>query len=117
MGLDTRFSEDNLVDIIDQASVYTCACPSQVCKAILQQRALYHYQERCLGKSYTDHKVHQAIAKSVETTHAELERCLVEILELEGWDMERLIMPADLEKELAGEIEERIERGEWSSRK
>ncbi len=117
MALQQRFSDDNLVDIIDQASVYTCACPSQVCKAILQQRALYRYQQQCLGKSYTDQRVHGAIASTVERTHAELEACLEEVLQLEGWDREKLVMPAELEKELAEEVDHRIMEGEWSGGK
>ena len=109
MSLEKRFSDDDLVGIIDQASIYTCACPSQVCKAIMQQRSLYRYQEQCLGKSYTDAMVHQAIARAVVAAHATLEQCLEEILGLEGWDMERLVMPATLEKRLTQEAELRGE--------
>jgi len=48
----------------------------------------------------TDHAVHARIKESAERTHAELEKCLTDILKLESWDMKTLDMPAYLQKRL-----------------
>ena len=111
MPLAQRFSDDDLHSIVDQSSIYACACPAQVCKAILQQRMLYKYQGQCIDKTYTDRRVHDAIVESVEQAHGELERCLERVLMLEGWDMETYTMPESLEKMLAGEAEQLLDDG------
>ncbi len=101
--MQTRFTKQQLTDILDQASIYVCACPAQLCQAILEQRKLYNYQAHCLNDNATDHQVHTAIARTVEETHALLEACLIEVLLLEGWDMQSLRMPTDLAKRLVAD--------------
>lgn len=100
-----RFSDDEITHILQQSIIYTCACPSQVCKAINEQRALYRYQAGCLNLTDTDKAVHQLISDTVELTHAQLEECLEQILLMEGWDMETYQMPEAMQKKLLCEFE------------
>lgn len=104
--LHKKFSEVQIIRILEQAAIYACACPAQVCKAINQQRSLFNYQARCIDNSATDLAVHQRIAESTQRTHAELEACLQDVLDLEGWDMTTLTMPKGLAKRLADSIDE-----------
>lgn len=78
--------------------IYQCACPAQVCKAIGQMRELHKYQQACLNESAVDRVVHERIATAAAAAHAELERCLEEVLKLEGWNLETLEMPDHLAK-------------------
>ena len=84
--------------IIDQALVYQCACPAQVATTILELRDLYDYQVKCQSESSTDQAVHRAIAAATEETHARMEECLDQVLDIERWDRETLTMPAGLRK-------------------
>ncbi len=88
-----KYTAAQISRIIDQALVYQCACPAQVCKTLLELRELWAYQQNCLGKTDVDKAVHQAIALSTEIAHAEYERCLEALLQLEGWDLATLTMP------------------------
>jgi len=73
-----------------------CACPAQVARQILSARELYAYQRDCVsGGAHNDH-VHVRIAEATRLAHAELERCLDDVLELEGWDKATLTMPEGL---------------------
>jgi len=96
MLLTKHYSQDQLVQIIDQATIYMCACPAQVCEQILHLRNLYDYQNACSRKSPTNIDIHPIIAEAVTQAHALLEDCLTRILTLEKWDMTTLEMPADL---------------------
>ena len=98
MKLTLKFSEDQISHILDQALVYQCACPAQVCRTILGLRELHQYEEDCLDRTETDAKVHQAIGESTAESHAIMEECLEKILILEGWDMTTLAMPDALRK-------------------
>lgn len=98
MAMNERYSRSKLVRIIEQAMIYQCACPAQVCKALFEVRKLYDYQQACLTRSETDRTVHERIAAACERNHAELEQCLEDVLRLEGWDPETLTMPAGLDK-------------------
>lgn len=98
MELEKTFSDDQISQILDQALVYQCACPAQVCRAILGMRELHEYQQDCLDRTDTDKKVHQAIGTSAADSHATMEKCLENILEIEGWDMATLQMPESLRK-------------------
>lgn len=100
-----RFTNQEITFILEQAIIYTCACPAQICKAINEQRALYKYQQNCLNVTDTDRAVHQLISETVISTHAQLEHCLEQILLLEGWDMETYQMPKAMQKKLLSEIE------------
>jgi hypothetical protein len=101
--LEHQFSDQQLEHILEQSIVYSCACPAQVCKTLMQERELFAYQAKCLNLTTTDEAVHRAIAESVQATHREKEQCLVKVLELEGWDSKTLTMPEDLQKRMLDE--------------
>lgn len=98
MILQKRFEDNQLTRILDQALVFQCACPAQVCRTLIGLRELFDYQLNCGNRTETDRKVHEAIAVSTAASHAGMEACLSHILELEGWDMTTLTMPAELRK-------------------
>ncbi|MGE4448995.1 hypothetical protein [Azospira oryzae] len=104
--MEQRFSDQQLERIIDEATIYMCACPAQVAAAIRDLRGLYRYQQDCLEAPSSERPVHQLIAASTNTAHAELEECLDRVLDLEGWDRQTLRMPEGLrrkrEESLAG---------------
>lgn len=102
--LQKRFSEAQLAAILEQAAIYSCACPAQLCMAINQQRELFGYQAGCLNESDTDITVHRLIAETAASNHANLEACLHKVLELEGWNMQSLEMPDNLGKRLIAEL-------------
>ncbi|MCK9636866.1 hypothetical protein V3O24_05370 [Methylobacter sp. Wu8] len=106
--MNIRFSNEIITSILQQSLVYTCSCPAQVCKAINEQRALFNYQKQCLNLTDTDKAVHQAIADTVEKTHAQLEQCLEDVLRLEGWDMDTYQMPETMQKRLISEFEDSL---------
>jgi hypothetical protein len=110
MVLPLQFPDQAIAHILDQSMLLQCACPAQVCQAIATQRKLYAYQENCLNRSDTDKAVHQRIAKSVEITHAELERCLAEILYLEDWDLQTYTMPQTLRDKMFCELQSELEK-------
>lgn len=98
-----RFSGQQLAHIIDQALIYQCACPAQVCQALIGLHDLYEYQRECLESTDTDRAVHQRIAEAARECHQSMEACLLEILRLEEWDMATLTMPDSLRKRTAKE--------------
>lgn len=104
--MNKTYSEGRLAHIREQALIYRCACPAQVCVAIEAIRVLYSYQINCLDDTDTDQAVHLRIKDSAERSHAELEECLTDILKKEGWNIETLKMPSNLKKRLLGEGEE-----------
>lgn len=93
-----EFNPSQISKVIDQALVYQCACPAQVCKTIFELRELYDYQQNCGNDTANDKLVHDTIAKAAEDAHRIMETCLKEILAIEGWDMANLEMPASLRK-------------------
>lgn len=99
--MEKRFSDQQIAWIREQALIYQCACPAQVCVNIDTIRKLYDHQLACLNATDTDRAVHGRIKLAAQTTHAELEVCLTDILKLEGWNMETLDMPPFLRKRLA----------------
>jgi len=98
------YSDQQISRIRDQAMIYQCACPAQVCVTIDKIRQLDEMQAECLDASDVDRAVHQRIRASAQKCHAELEGCLEDILQLEGWDMETLEMPENLKKRLIDEF-------------
>ena len=92
------WSDEQVSKIIDQSLFYQCACPAQVCKEIIGLRHMYAYQASCINQNDTDTLVHARIASDVEQAHQRMEACLQAILELEGWNMETLIMPDELKQ-------------------
>ena len=93
-----RFKASQISRVIDQALVYQCACPAQVCKAIFELRELHAYEVQCGDDPANDERVHDAIAIASEKAHALMEDCLQEVLIIEGWDMASLTMPQALKK-------------------
>ncbi len=98
--MEMRFSQEVITHILEQSLIYQCACPAQVCKNINEQRALYTYQENCLNLTDTDRAVHLSIADAVVRCHAEMEKCLGDILHLEGWDTTTYEMPETLKSRI-----------------
>ena len=90
--------------VIDQALVYQCACPAQVCRAIFELRELHEYQMNCANDSVNDELVHMTIAQATERAHELMEDCLTSILDIEGWDKTALTMPEALKKKPAKNI-------------
>ena len=99
-----RFNASQVSKVIDQALVYQCACPAQVCRAIFELRELHEYQTNCANDSVNDEVVHNTIALATEKSHELLEDCLARILEIEGWDMATLNMPEGLKKKAGKDI-------------
>jgi hypothetical protein len=96
-----RFTPMQVSKVLDQALVYQCACPAQVCRAIFELRDLYDYQKNCGNDSSQDRQVHERIALATDRAHAEMEECLARVLEIEGWDLATLAMPENLKKKVA----------------
>lgn len=84
--------------VIDQALIYQCACPAQVCRAIFELRELFAYQTNCAADPINDRSVHETIARATEQAHQLMEQCLNEVLRIEQWDPDTLDMPAELRK-------------------
>lgn len=98
------YTDEQISYIRDQALIYQCACPAQVCEAIDSIRQLYTHQNKCLDTTETDTAVHLRIKETTKINHEELERCLTDILRLEDWDMQTLKMPDTLMKRLRQNI-------------
>ncbi len=93
-----RFNASQVSKVIDQALVYQCACPAQLCRAIFELRELYDYQMDCANGTANDRRVHETIAASAVQAHQLMEECLSKILEIEGWDLATLEMPLSLRR-------------------
>ena len=93
-----RFDAGQLSKVLDQALIYQCACPAQVCRALFELRDLHEYQLNCGADTANDRAVHDAIADSTERAHQAMEDCLARVLEIEGWNMTTLVMPEGLRK-------------------
>lgn len=93
-----QFNPSQISKVIDQALVYQCACPAQVCRAIFELRELYEYQMNCASDTVNDELVHKTIAQATEKAHELMEDCLHKILEIEGWDKKSLVMPESLKR-------------------
>ncbi|MBD3669741.1 MAG: hypothetical protein HUJ29_03125 [Gammaproteobacteria bacterium] len=98
------FTQEQLEHIRDQAMIFQCACPAQLCVTLDAIQKLHQIQLQCMDATETDRAVHERIRESSEKTHAELEQCLKDILIMEGWDMETLEMPDDLKKQLIKQL-------------
>ncbi|MBI2240257.1 MAG: hypothetical protein HYU59_05570 [Magnetospirillum gryphiswaldense] len=98
MSSKTRLSNNQLASIIDEATIYMCACPAQVAEQILRLREMIRYQADCEAQAGADSKVHKTIAAAGERALAVLEACLDDVLDIEGWDRTTLKMPPGLRK-------------------
>ena len=96
MELATSYSSEDISRIIDQALVYQCACPAQIATTLLELRDLFDYQVKCGDGDDTNRRVHEAIARATAEAHTRMERCLDEVLDIEGWDRNTLTMPEAL---------------------
>jgi hypothetical protein len=95
-NLTIRYTNAQLEQILDEAMIYMCACPAQVAEQLLQLRKLYDYQNSCISKGSLLADVHRRIADATRVAHAEMEQCLDDVLKMEGWDPQTLIMPDGL---------------------
>jgi hypothetical protein len=94
--LEMRYSKLQLEHILEEAMIYMCACPAQVAEQLLSLRKLFVYQKGCLSKDSLLDNVHHRISEATRKTHAEMELCLHDVLQMEGWDPQTLTMPAGL---------------------
>ena len=94
--LSKRFRDDQLVRIVDAATIYMCACPAAVADEVMRLREVYEYQQNCLSDGALMEQVHVRIAEATERAHAEMEQCLDDGLRMEGWDRDTLSMPDGL---------------------
>ncbi len=100
MNLDNKFTALQLAIINEQAALYTCACPVHVSLQIANLRKLFDYQKMCIdmetsADSSIEIQVHQRIAEVTKQAHQLMEQCLDEILDMEGWDRNKLEMPTN----------------------
>lgn len=93
-----RYNAQQISKVIDQALIYQCACPAQVCKAIFELRELFDYQINCASDSKNNALVHKTIAAAAESSHEIMEECLKQILDIEGWNQANFVMPESLKK-------------------
>ncbi len=96
MHLENKFTSLQLAIVNNQAALYTCACPVHISMQITNLRKLFDYQQTCMempAESDMHIQVHQRIAEVTKQAHKLMEQCLDEILDMEGWDKEKLEMP------------------------
>jgi hypothetical protein len=96
--LQQNFSDDDLGRIVDEATIYMCACPAQVAVQLRTLRELYRYQLSCEQDPGADQAVHQTIAAATLQAHELMEQCMSRVLEIEGWDRSTLTMPEGLRR-------------------
>lgn len=96
MDLQSKFTDDALEKIVEEAAIYMCTCPGQVASEIRALRSLIRYQRECLHRGNKLQTVHQTIAASATEAHALMETCLERVLEIEGWDTQTFKMPEGL---------------------
>ena len=94
--LSKRYSNQQLEQILDEAMIYLCACPAQVAEQLLNLRKLFDYQNSCINKGSLMADVHRRIADAACIAHAEMENCLADVMQMEGWDRQTLKMPEGL---------------------
>ncbi len=99
-----QYTSAQISKVIDQALVYQCACPAQVCRAIFELRDLFDYQVSCANDTANDRLVHDAIAAATERSHEAMEACLTKVLEIEGWDPQTLTLPEALRRKPARSV-------------
>lgn len=109
MVLPKRFSDQELERIVDEATIYMCACPGQVAVQLRGLRELHRYQLRCVETPGEDSGVHGIIAESAARAHALMEDCLEEVLVVEGWDRATLKMPEGLRRRRDQELDDDLD--------
>lgn len=96
-----RYTAAQISRVLDQALVYQCACPAQVCRTVFELRELYDYQKNCANDTANDRLVHEAIAGATARAHEAMEQCLAQVLQIEGWDPQTLTLPESLRRKVA----------------
>lgn len=97
MDLQNVFTDTELEKIINEATLYMCACPAQVAAQISHLRGLLRYQRNCRQTATGSAvQVHQTIVEAALQAHRQMESCLEKVLQLEGWDRQTLTMPPGL---------------------
>ena len=96
--METRYTSQQLEKIVDEATIYMCACPAQVAVQLRHLRELYRYQTHCQLDPGNDHAVHQTIAAATLEAHVLMENCMEKVLIMEGWDLVTLKMPEGLRR-------------------
>jgi len=105
MTLQKRFSDLELEQIIEEATIYMCACPAQVAAQLRSLRELYRYQLACESEADNDSAVHRLIASATFKAHGLMEDCMDDILRIEGWDRATLKMPPGLRRKQFDSLE------------
>jgi hypothetical protein len=102
------YSTKQLETVINEATIYVCACPAQVAQMVNKLRHLYDYQQNCIARDSSDinKTVHNRIAEATVEAHRIMEACMQDILQIEGWDPETLKMPENLREMLYREAME-----------
>jgi hypothetical protein len=109
MNLQKRFSDQELEQIVEEATIYMCACPGQVAVQLRSLRELFRYQSQCELSPGNDPAVHREIAEASARAHALMEECMDRVLAIEAWDRTTLKMPEGLRRKRA----ELIDRDEY----
>ena len=106
--MEHHYSAKQLEQVIDEATIYICACPAQVAEMVRKLRHLYDYQQNCIARESTEinKEVHDRIAQATVEAHSIMEACMRDILQIEGWDVETLKMPENLREILLREAME-----------
>jgi len=99
-----RYSDLELMSIVEQGMIYMCACPAQLAEALLKLRSLHKYQLTCASNPENDAAVHAAIARSTVQSHHIMQDCLDTVIALEKWDRATLKMPEGLRKRQLQEL-------------
>jgi phosphopantetheine adenylyltransferase len=96
------YSAKQLETVINEATIYMCACPAQVADMLRKLRQLHDYQQNCIARESTEinQQVHNLIAQAAVEAHQIMETCMQEILRIEGWNPETLKMPENLREML-----------------
>ena len=102
------YSAGQLEKVINEATIYICACPAQVAEMVSKLRHLHDYQQNCIARESTEinRDVHNRIAQATVEAHSIMEACMQDILKIEGWDPETLKMPDNLRELLLREAME-----------
>lgn len=95
-----RFSSEKLTEIFETTRDGSCACPADVCAAILAVRQLYETQLQCLLDAHEGplRDSHGVMAYYSRAVHEQLEECLDQVMKIEGWNPLTLEMPPEIRK-------------------
>jgi hypothetical protein len=85
LAYEERYSDAEMVSIIEQGMISMCACPAQVADTVRKLRTLLNYQLKCSADPANDAAVHAAIAKSTIQSHRIMQDCLDTVIALEKW--------------------------------